>query len=190
MPDLGELKNKMLTKAVEESDHLGALEVTATNVVTWTASAGGILTSSGAHGLTTGQLVVPTAIGGSQVGLVAERPYYVKEVSSTQIELSMTSSFVKEEWTGSISSATFVKLAEISETRAAGTLSAAAKGAAKDVTVRTIAALGACTYEYIGWWHGSTAGVLLSIGKCTKEILASASSIEIKENELNLNGGA
>jgi hypothetical protein len=184
MPYLGEAKNFMLEKLAEKIKAVGALEVTATNVVTWTGATK-VLKSSGAHGLTTGQLVVLTALGGG-TGLVVERPYYVKEVSSTEIELSQTSSFVAEEWTAAVTSATFVKLAEIAETRAAVTMAAPVKAVSEDATPVTIAASGACSYEYIGFYSAASAGTLYAVAKVTKETLAAAGSIEVKRSTLDL----
>lgn len=186
MPYLGEARNFMLEKLAEKVKAVGALEATATNVVTWANSGTKILKSNVAHGLTTGQLVVLTAIGGTQTALVAERPYYVKEVSSTEIELSQTSSFVAEEWTGTITSATFVKLAEIAETRAAVTMAAPVKSLSEDATPVTIAATGACSYEYIGFYSALTVGTLYAVAKVTKETLAAAGSIEVKRSALDL----
>lgn len=187
---LGEGKNESLKPLKEKVKNLGALEPVTPTAVTWTASAGGVLTSNVAHGMETGQLVVLTAVGGSQVGLATERGYYVEKVSATQISLSVTAAFVKEEWTGSVTSASFIKLNEIAETRAATELAAAVKGQIKDSSTRTIAASGACSYEYIGRYSAVTTGTLYDITKVTKETLAAAGSVEIKENSLDLNAGA
>jgi len=195
MPYTGDAKNAMLAEMVAKVKDLGCYEDT-TLAQTWT-STGAILKSNTAHGLTTGMLIYFSALAGPTAGALfasltgttaTERLFFVKEVSTTEIELSETASFAQATWTTNVSSATVHKAAEVSDTRAAVTMKAAAQSLTESEAAATVVIAGACTVNWVSSHSALTAGTLYALAKVTAEVFSAAGSFEVKKSTLDLLG--
>lgn len=197
MPYTGDGKQAMLEALKTKSGFLSAWQDT-TLAQTWTGvAATGILTSNSAHGLETGELIYLSAQTGATVGniTVLERFFYVKKVSATEIELSMTASFVKETWTTNLTTATVHVVKEVASTRVANVWAELTKDELKQTAAATITIAGACTVNWIGYNEklklseetpSTFAGKPFALAKVTAEVFAAAGSYEVKASTLDL----
>jgi hypothetical protein len=156
---------------------------------TWTSS-GATWTCSTKHGLSVGnKVVLKTGFSGS--GVKENWLFYVKAVPTEETaELSRQVSASKA-WTAAsgVSAATFDKVVELTETRAAVTWTLVeAKGLEEDATAVTVAITAAHqTVSYVFFDSAETGGTIYFVIPVTPETFETTGSLEIKKSEFDLN---
>lgn len=195
MPYTGDGKKQMLEALKTKSGFVSAWE-DLTLAQTWTGvAATGILTASSAHGLVDGEIIYLSSVTGPTAGAIAtiKRFFYVKKVSTTEIELSLTASFVKELWTTNLSAATVHRLKECPSTRIANVWAENSKDELKQTAAVSITITGACTVNFLGYNEKKlaseetpTTGAPFAFAEVTAEPFGGASSYEVKTSTLDL----
>lgn len=196
MPYSGAAKNIMLnaiakgTSPPSFGEWVGLL-AEATPKSAWKSSSTSELELT-SHGLSTGNLIVFTALTGG-TGLFVERPYYVEEVSSSKIKLGQLTGTYTEAWTTEVLAATIAKLTEVSGgsyARIKTTFGSAASGKTEDSTAHKISVPASTTVSYVGLWSAVTTGTLIAIEKVTAETFAAEGTFEVTASKLDLLGVA
>jgi hypothetical protein len=138
-------------------------------------------------------VVLNSVTGGT--GLIAERIYYVKKVSATELELFPIAALTgtAESCVG-VTAASLSKLTELSGgsyKRLASAFGTAANGVSDDATAHKIAVPAAGVVDFIGYFdQEASGGTLWAVAKVTKETFAGAGTYEVTDSKLDLLGVA
>jgi hypothetical protein len=190
MPYLGDAEHSMLGALT--LSFLGVAELGAA-VTSWT-STGTVLTSGAAHGFVNKDLVMCNSVtggaeGGGNNGLIANRVYWVKENSSTKIELfpiyALTGS--AESFNTAVTEASFSKIIEASGgtyARVAVTMETAAnrKRKSKAAEEPEIKVKAGQVVDFVLFCSAATeAKTIQAVAKVTKETFAGEGIYKVKE---------
>lgn len=202
MPFSTAAKNKMLdaiargTSPSTYAQYAGLLSRGANITVTATASTG-TFTSSAAHGLSVGDVVVLSGLTGGS-GFVAGRIYYVATApSGTTFTLALTSGGSAVTGGSDISAGTANKLSELSGgspayARIASAFAASGGGANSDSSTHSFNVPAATTVSYVGYWTTATAGTgeLEAITTVTDETFGGQGTYNLTSEAWDLNAAA
>jgi hypothetical protein len=156
-----------------------------------------------AHGLNTGDLIVFTEINGKTTlgeavgGLIIGAPYYVRKVSTSEIEVAVTkaqaeSATVGEHVEFTVTIKATSKIMKLTEgnvvARIKTTFAAAANLANEDATAREIEAAGAITVDWLMYFSAVTAGTCTLVEKVTQKVLATNDLYKVTKSNVSQTG--
>ena len=186
-------KNAMLNALGALNTHIGLLTKTAITGVTGTASSD--LLNKSSHGLSNGDMVVLSLLGGGEgTGLFNGVPYFVVGVSGADFQLAETPGGAAINFSTNIVDCTVTKYVELSGgspayARKAIAYNAAAVGSMDDSTngaVFDVPAAG--VVDAVGFYSASSAGTCYSIDDVTQETFGSQGTYTVTDADLDLNG--
>lgn len=195
MPFTAEGKNIMLdaiargTAPSGYAQYAGLLSADAGKSVTAVASTG-IFTST-AHGYSSGDLVVLSALTGG-TGFIAGRLYRVSATNLAANTFSVSHASGGAIVTGGTditagTSTRWVELTGGTYARVASAFAAAALGGDDDSTAHAVNVPASTTVAVVGYWTASSAGTLIIATSVTPEVFAGAGTYTISDSKFDLN---